>query len=102
MDAGGLDQRIVIEARTVERDELGADVETWALQSNPWAKVIETAGREFLKGEVIAERKAVFVIRWQDLDTTARVTWGSRTYRIDAITGTRRSAQAWLQCTEQS
>ncbi len=102
MDAGALDQQIAIETRIVTTDELGAETEAWATEFRPFAKVIETPGREFLKGEVIAERKAVFVIRWHALDTTARVIWNGDTYRINAITGTRREGYSWLHCVEQS
>jgi len=100
MDAGALDQQITIEARTDTQDELGADVESWATDSTPWANVIETPGREFLKGEIQAEKLAVFVIRWRPLDSTYRVLWRGATYMIDAVTGTQREGWAWLHCKE--
>jgi len=100
MDAGALDQQITIEARTVTQDALGADVESWATDSMPWANVIETPGREFLKGEIQAEKLAVFVIRWRALDSTYRVLWRGATYMIDAVTGTQREGWAWLHCKE--
>lgn len=100
MDAGQLDQKIAIETRTVTQDELGADVEGWTTDSEPWAKVIETPGREFLKGAIQAERLVVFCIRWQALDSTARVTWNGAVFTIDAVTGTRREGYAWLHCKE--
>lgn len=100
MDAGQLDQKIAIEARTVTQDELGADVDEWATDSEPWAKVIETPGREFLKGEIQSEKLAVFVIRWRALDSTYRVNWRGATYTIDAVTGTQREGWAWLHCKE--
>jgi len=98
MDAGALDQQILIEAHSVTLDELGAEVETWSTHSQPWAKVIETPGREFLKGDYHAEHKAVFRIRWRDIDSTARVTWGGRVYDITAVTGTRREGWSYLHC----
>ena len=100
MDAGALDQQITIKVRTVTHDELGADVESWDDDSTPWAKVIETPGREFLKGEIQAEKLAVFVIRWRALDSTYRVLWRGATYMIDAVTGTQCEGWAWLHCKE--
>jgi SPP1 family predicted phage head-tail adaptor len=98
MDAGELDQRITIETRTLTQDALGADVENWSEHSRPAAKVIETPGREFLKGEVQGEKRAVFVIYWRALDSTSRVTWRGRIYTIEDITGTQREGYAWLHC----
>lgn len=100
MDAGQLDQKISIEARTITQDELGADVESWAEDTTPWAKVIETPGREFLKGEIQSEKLAVFVIRWRALDSTYQVKWRGATYTIDAVTGTQREGWSWLHCKE--
>jgi SPP1 family predicted phage head-tail adaptor len=98
MDAGELDQRITIETRTLTEDVLGADVESWSSLGDFWARVIETPGREFLKGEFEAEGRSVFVIRWRELDSTARVTWRGRIYTIEDVTGTQREGFAWLHC----
>lgn len=98
MDAGRLDQRIVIETPAVVIDELGQDAREWVLLGTFWAKVMETPGREFLSGDYKAEEKTVFVIRWQALDSTARVQWGGRVWRIESVTGTRREAFAYLHC----
>jgi head-tail adaptor len=81
MDAGQLDQQISIQSRTVTQDELGADVEGWITTSEPWAKVIETPGREFLKGEFQAEGKG-----------------RGRIYTIEDVTGTMREGYCWLHC----
>ena len=98
MDSGKLDQRIVIQARTTSRNAIGEEVESWEEDGRPWARVVETPGREFLKGEVQAEGKAVFQIRYRTIDSTYRVLWGDVVYAIDAVTGTRRQGYRWLQC----
>jgi head-tail adaptor len=98
MDAGALDQQIVLQRRSVIFDELGAEVETWNPHSQLWAKVLETPGREFLKGEYHAEERAVFVVRWRELDSTYRVQWRARTWNITSVTGTRREGWTWLHC----
>lgn len=98
MDAGRLDQRIAIEAATTAEDALGQEVETWATVAEPWARVMETPGREFLSGDYKAEEKAVFVVRWRAIDSTDRVRWGGRTWRIDSVTGTKREGFSYLHC----
>lgn len=101
MGAGQLDQHIAIETPTITTDELGQEVPTWAVQARPWAKVKETPGREFLSGDFRAEERVVFVIYWRSVDSTARVAWNGRTYRIEGVTGTRRERFAYLHCVAQ-
>ena len=98
MDAGQLDQRIQIEQPVVAADALGQEVESWATVASPWAKVMETPGREFLSGDYRAEERTVFRIRWRALDSTARVQWGGRAWKIDSVTGTERERWAYLHC----
>lgn len=96
MDAGQLDQSILIEVPTPSTNALGEEVLAWSTHSTPRAKAMETPGREFLKGDYRAEEKAVFVIRWRDIDSTARVQWGGRVWDITSITGTRREGWQYL------
>lgn len=99
MDAGALDQKIVVEASGKSTNALGEEIDSWSVACTPWAKVMETPGREFLVGDYRAEEKAVFIIRWRSIDSLARVQWGGRTWRIDGVTGTRRGGFAYLHCT---
>lgn len=101
MDAGKLDQRISVEQPSITTNTLGEEIASWSVTSQPWAKVIETPGREFLSGDYKAEAKAVFVIRWREIDSTARVTWRGRSYRINDVTGTQREGYAYLHCLAQ-
>ena len=96
IEPGKLDQRITIETPTTSPDELGAEVVSWAVASRPYARVIETPGREFLKGEVQSERKAVFVIRWRAVAVTDRVIWRGTIYDLSDVTGTQREGLAYL------
>lgn len=98
MDAGALDQRILIEVASVTDNELGEEVDTWSEHSRPWANVKETPGREFLAGDIKAETKAVFRIRYRAIDSRARVTWAGRQFEVDDVTGTRREGWTWLHC----
>lgn len=95
-DAGNFDQRITLEIPAPTIDELGQSDISWIGLGEFWAQVIETPGREFLKGEYRAEERTVFAIRWMDIDSTARVTWDGRTWDILSVTGTRRDGYRWL------
>ncbi len=101
MDAGDLDQRITIEVPSPEQDELGQDAGDWSFVSEPWAKVVETPGREFLSGDYKAESKVVFRIRWRSVNSKARVTWRERVFRISDVTGTQREGWSYLHCIAQ-
>ena len=46
-DAGALDQRITLQARTASVDALGQGVETWVEVGTVWAKAQPLRGREF-------------------------------------------------------
>jgi len=99
MQAGDLTERITIETPATEPDELGQDALSWLFLAEVWAKAIEGQGREYLKGGYEAEEKAVFVIRWMEVDASMRVTWLGRIYDIEQVTGTYREGWAWLHCT---
>lgn len=99
--AGEFDQRITLESPVLVTDGLGAENPEWFFEGGVWARVMETPGREFLKGDIKAERKAVFKIRWIEIDSTWRVQWGGATWRIDNVTGTFREGARWLHCTAQ-
>lgn len=99
LTAGALVERIRIETPSVEIDELGAETETFIHDADVWSNPVQTPGREFLSGGYVAEEKVIFGIRWREVNSKARVIWRDRTYRIDGITGTASSGDAWLYCT---
>ena len=103
VDAGLLNQRITIEAiGRSTANALGETSPEWTPLSDRCAQVRETMGREFLagsSGDYRAEHRVVFVVRWIEIDSTARVKWGGRIYRIDDVTGTYHSGETWLHCT---
>lgn len=99
--AGELDQLIMLESPVVTIDAVGAEVPTWLPEAEAFAKVMETRGREFLKGDFKAEEKAVFKVRFREVDSTWRVAWGGRTWRIDSVTGTMREGWRYIHATAQ-
>lgn len=98
MKAGRLDQRISIETPASAEDALGQDARSWLPSVTVWAEAKEQMGREFLAGDYKAEEKVAFRIRWRAVDSTARIVWNDRNYRIESVTGTRHSGELWLHC----
>lgn len=96
--AGERDQTIVIETCHNTTNALGEDVPTWIYHSAPFVKVLEARGREFLKGDYQAEERAAFGMTYREIDSTARVTWLGRIYRIENVTGKYRDNETWLHC----
>lgn len=94
---GQFNQRISLEAPDPVEDALGQTATTWQPVATVWAAVRETPGREFLRGDYQAEERTAFVIRWRNgIDSTLRVNWRRRTYRIVSVTGTFRDRELWL------
>ena len=103
-DAGLFRQRIGIEVPDPNPDELGQTDIAWVSTGTFWAQIVETQGREFLKGDYHNEERAVFIIRYQEVNSRARVVWGLRpdgqpkTWDITGITGTYSDGYRWLHC----
>lgn len=106
MKSGDLDQRVLIEWPVSGFGALGQEADDWG---NPvWrsARVREEKGSEFLagghkpaqQGAYQAEEKIAVIIRWMAVDSTARLSWGGRVWRIESVTGTRRQGWTWLHC----
>lgn len=96
--AGELDQRVTLETPVVAINALGEEEEGWLFLAERFARVIEAQGREFLKGDYRAEEKIAVKLRWIEVDSTARVTWRGRVYRVVSVTGTFREGETWLHC----
>jgi len=75
MDPGEFDKRITVTTKVRSgRDAVGAPVEHSAPELQPWAKVVQGSGREFLSGEgESSERRVVFRLYRDDRVTTDSV-----------------------------
>lgn len=100
IEAGELDQRIMVLAPTVTENALNEEVETFYELRRPWARPMEEKGREFVAADqMTALHKVAFKIRWAaNITERCRVAWRERTYEILNITGTYRSGEMWLHC----
>lgn len=90
LKAGSLRHRVLLENRTVARDELGGEIVTWvpvttlAGDGNVWANVLFKSGMETLRTDaIVATLKASIRIRFRsDLAPTARATYNGQVFDI--------------------
>lgn len=84
--AGKRNQRITIERKTVTRNAIGEEVDTWATFDTVWAEAHPTRGREFFAaGQMQARADVMFRILYRsDLTEEDRVVWRSENYEIVA------------------
>lgn len=84
MKAGTLDRRITLQAFTSSRDPITNElIEDWDDVVTVWAKVSSASGREFAAGNVpIAERRAVFTIRFRAVSQIDRVSYDGEIWEI--------------------
>lgn len=87
LEAGRLDRRITIQSYTTSADSYGEPLKTWADFVTVWAQYLPLRGAErFAAKQVDATIEAKFRLRWRDdLDTTMRITFESRTWDIAGI-----------------
>jgi SPP1 family predicted phage head-tail adaptor len=82
--AGLLDQRITIEAKTVARNSIGEETETWATFATVWAMYRPVRVSERLAGaQLQAEFDTVFRIRFlAGIDPEMRVVWRGQRFEL--------------------
>lgn len=82
--AGLLDQRIVLEQKSVTRNAIGEEVETWATFATVWARYRPAkVGEQVAGAQLQAEHEAVFRIRWlSGVDPEMRVVWRGQRYEL--------------------
>ena len=87
ISAADLNQRVNIEQRTSQQDELGQPLESWTLVAAVWASVKHQSGLSAIKGDAdVSTVKASIRIRYRTgIDAGMRVIAGSETYDIRAI-----------------
>jgi SPP1 family predicted phage head-tail adaptor len=83
--AGRLDQRVTVENKTVARNSIGEETETWAALATVWASYRPVRADERIAGaQLQAEFDAVFRIRsLPGVTAESRVTW--RGQRFDLV-----------------
>lgn len=99
--AGAFDRRITLQRYTESRDpDTNAVIHTWVDHiANVPASVRQTAGREFLEGsQILAERRAVFTVRFADMTVLDRVSYDGRLFNISDVREIGRRAFLELQC----
>lgn len=104
INAGALDQTIVIESLTPTQDSLGGTVMAWAAFATVRARAVSQKGAEsFAAAQTAAKRTVKFQMRWlAGVAPTMRVTWRGDVYDIFDIDETmRRQGELWITATAQ-
>ena len=103
MRAGRLRNRVIIQSKSVTRNDYGEEVETWPEFDTLWGAVEPLRGDEFLEGRREgAELTTRIVIRYRDgITPEMRVSWDGHVYDIRAIIHVEeRGREMHLMCRE--
>jgi SPP1 family predicted phage head-tail adaptor len=103
MRSGPLRHQVTIEEVTETRDSYGGVVESWSTFATVWASVGPIIGREyFASQQVQSEVSHKIRIRYlSGITTKMRVTFDSRTFRIESILNVdERNTEMLLMVTE--
>ncbi len=88
---GRLNRRVLIQTPGHSRDDVGEEIKTWNDGDTVWASIRPLSGAERVRAEQVeATVTHEIVMRYRDLDSTARLQWtdhegGTRTYDIVSI-----------------
>ena len=105
MNIGMLDQRVVIERKSVARDSaLGSEVITWVTLATVWACMREV--REPARGgdeavsrdQRIVQGRSTCTVRWRsDVTTDMRVRWPARSRVLQITSQAEMGRREWLE-----
>jgi SPP1 family predicted phage head-tail adaptor len=102
VNAGNLDQQIVIQALTVTFDGMGASVESYATAagSPAWAEYIPLRGLERIEAGKLSEKEEfkLKVRRWAGLTRDHRVVYAGQNHKIIDIEDGKRSGYMVITC----
>lgn len=101
MQSGKLDQRVIIERRTIEQDELGGIIETWGPLATVWAAVEPLNGREYFAANAVQSETTTRIrLRYlADLNVVDRINHEGTLYDINSIINPRSGdAELVLMC----
>ncbi len=87
MQAGKLNQRIVIEGKNVSRSAIGEEVVSWQTVATTWAKVEPLRGREFFAAQQMQDAADYRItIRYRPgLTRDMRVIWREQCFDIVSV-----------------
>lgn len=85
--AGTLRQRVGVEVQVHSRNAQGGIVEEWGLEANRWAAIEPISGREFFEASRVDSdvTHKITMRQYDGLTTSHRITYGSRTFYIEAV-----------------
>lgn len=95
-----LTEKIILQRKTIDRNQLGEGVETWGTLATRMAQVADVSAAEsFRAQEVGAQLTTRFTIRYSSqvatLNPTDRLTFGSTVFQITGVRAKERNR--WLE-----
>jgi SPP1 family predicted phage head-tail adaptor len=103
MEAGKLNQRVIIQSVTYSRNDYGEAVANWSTSDTRWARVEPLSGRELYSARQLnAEVDLKVTLRYKsDLTARNRLLFGTRILEIGAVTHTEEAGTETIAfCTE--
>lgn len=102
MRAGQLRERVTIQQKVVTQNAFGEEVITWTTFATTWADVEPLTGREFIEqARREAEISYKVTIRYRTgIVPYMRISWESKTLRIEAVMPDGIKRQIMLMCSE--
>ena len=103
MQAGRLNQRVLIQAPPTGQDPTGEPLTTWTDFCTVWASITDISGREFVAAEAGQNQVQTKIgIRYRSgIVPSMRVVHGSDTWNIEAVLGQDRRSLL-LMCSRLS
>jgi SPP1 family predicted phage head-tail adaptor len=99
---GRMRHRISVEARTLNKNAYGEDVETWSVLFQTWAWVRSLSGRELMQAQQVQSLATHEVtMRYRPgLDATVRVDRDGRKFNVVALIPDEKNEKLRLLCAE--
>ena len=100
LKAGDLDQRVLIQSRSVTKDAYGQDTITWVDVCSVWAQVHALRGREFFAAAQTQQEQSVKVrIRYRtDITQTCRLVHNGVNHDITGVIPVGRKEMLEIMC----
>lgn len=104
MDAGRLDQRLILKSKVSGKDTIGGETISWTNVVTVWGAAEPMRGREFL---VLQEAESDLVVRFTiyyrtDITSAWRVEWRGQDYEIEGPPIDVLGGKRWIELMARS
>lgn len=103
LDAGRLDERVVVQQLTSSRNSIGEAIETWSTFATRWASVSRISSREFLQNSQ-QQTEATHRVRMRyvsGMTHAMRLLWRGAVLEITSLLEKNNRSEVELLCLER-